>query len=81
MFLLQCDTDSVLSQETTNTIHSEVYILSLHCTYMFRYQLTIFRVLVVTEYINSICAYVQDIMIHKCVKHIQHIMCRLKIKS
>ena len=31
---------------------------------MFRSQLTIFRVLVVTEYINSIRAYVQDIMIY-----------------
>ena len=38
--------------------------------------LTDFRVLVVAEYINStICAYIQDIMIHKCVNHIQYIMC------
>jgi hypothetical protein len=59
-------------------MHSEVYILLLHCTYMFRSELTIFRVLVVTEYINSKCAYVQDVMIKKCVNHIQHIMCRLK---
>jgi hypothetical protein len=48
---------------------------------MFRSQLTIFRVLVVTEHINSICAYVQDVIIHKCVNHIQHIIYRLKIKS
>jgi hypothetical protein len=49
---------------------------------MFPSQLIVIRVFEVTEYINlAICAYVQDIMIHKCVNHIQHIMCTLKIKS
>jgi hypothetical protein len=51
-------------RKQTNTMHNSVYILSLHCNYMFRSQLTIFMVLVVTEYNNSVCAYVQDIMIH-----------------
>ena len=45
---------------------------------MFRSQLTIFRVLVVTEHINSISDYVQDVMIQKCVNHIQQVMCTLK---
>ena len=62
-------------------MHKQIHILLPHCTYMSWFQLTIFRVLVVTEYINStICAYVQDVMIHKCVNHIQHIMFTLKIK-
>jgi hypothetical protein len=32
--------------------NAQIYILLLHCSYMFRSQLTIFRVFVVTEYIN-----------------------------
>jgi hypothetical protein len=40
-----------LLKETTNTMHKQIYIPLLHC--MFRSQLTIFRVLIVTEYINS----------------------------
>jgi hypothetical protein len=36
----------------------KIYIVSLQCSYMFRSQLTIFRVLVAAEYIKAtICAY------------------------
>ena len=59
----------------TNQHNTQLSIYTLHhCTYMFQSQF-IFRVLVVNGYINStIRAYVQDIMIHKCVNHIQHVM-------
>jgi hypothetical protein len=45
----------VLLEETANIMHEQIYIHLLHCTYMFRSQFTIFKVLVITEYINSLC--------------------------
>ena len=62
-------------------MHKQIYILLLYCIYMFQSQLIILRVVVVTKYINStICGYVQDVMIHNCVNHTQHIIRTLKIK-
>ena len=44
------------------------YILSIYCTFMFPSLLSIIRVLIVTEYSNStICAFVPDTIIYKCV--------------
>jgi hypothetical protein len=65
--------------------NTQTNIYSLfHCLYMFRSQLTIIRVLVVTEYINStICSYVQAVIIIIVIllclgrKHILLSLCNL----
>ena len=58
------------TKDTNNT-----YFFSVCCTYGFQSLLTIIKVLIVTEYINStICAFVQDIFIYKIVIQVQIII-------